>query len=87
MSYRKCVMSILSLWYTQHKNKVKEISQGLYLFAWTLLRLGQVTERYVRADTRAKRKALENASKNILPESTYSKEKEEELMKFPKKLI
>ncbi len=47
----------------------------------------QVTERYARADTRAKRKALEKASKNILPESTYSKEKEEELMTFLKELL
>jgi integrase/recombinase XerD len=49
----------------------------------------QVTERYARADTKAKREALENASKNILPESTYSKEKEkeEELMTFLRKLI
>ena len=47
----------------------------------------QVTERYARADTRAKRKALEIASKNILPESTYSTEQEEKLMQFLTNLI
>jgi len=47
----------------------------------------QVTERYARADTRAKREALEKASKNILPESTYTNEQEEELMQFLINLI
>lgn len=47
----------------------------------------QVTERYARADTRAKREALERASKNILPQSTYTKEKKDELLKFLKDLI
>jgi len=47
----------------------------------------QVTERYARADTRMKRDALEKASKNILPESTYIQEQEEKLMQFLKNLI
>lgn len=47
----------------------------------------QVTERYARADTRSKRKALEKASKNILPESSYTKKETEELMHFLKELI
>jgi len=47
----------------------------------------QVTERYARADTRSKREALEKASKNILPESTYSSEQEEELMQFLTNLL
>ena len=47
----------------------------------------QVTERYARADTRAKRDALEKASKNILPESTYTSDQEEELMQFLTNLI
>lgn len=47
----------------------------------------QVTERYARADTRSKREALEKASKNILPEATYTKQEEEELLHFLKNLI
>lgn len=47
----------------------------------------QVTERYARADSRTKREALEKASNNILPESTYSKEEEQELLQFLKTLI
>lgn len=47
----------------------------------------QVTERYARADSKAKRKALEKASKNILPESSYTKREEEELIHFLKELI
>jgi site-specific recombinase XerD len=46
----------------------------------------QVTERYARADSRTKREALEKASKNILPDSTYTAEQEEELMQFLKNL-
>lgn len=47
----------------------------------------QVTERYARADSRSKREALEKASKNILPESTYSGEQKEDLMQFLTNLI
>jgi len=47
----------------------------------------QVTERYARADSRSKREALEKASENIVPESSYSKEEQQELLEFLKKLI
>ena len=47
----------------------------------------QVTERYARADSRSKREALEKASNNILPESTFTNEQEEELMDFLKNLM
>lgn len=40
----------------------------------------QVTERYAKADSDMKRKAIEKASENILPKFSYSKEKEQELM-------
>jgi site-specific recombinase XerD len=47
----------------------------------------QVTERYAKADTDMKRKALEKASENILPKLSYSKEKEQELMTYLKTLV
>ena len=47
----------------------------------------QVTERYARADSRSKRKALEKASKNIVPESSYSPDEEQELLAFLKELL
>jgi len=47
----------------------------------------QVTERYARADSRSKREALEKASKNILPESVYTDEQENELLEFLKSFI
>ena len=46
----------------------------------------QVTEVYARADSRSKRDALEKASKNIVPESSYSKEKQQELLLFLKSI-
>lgn len=47
----------------------------------------QVTERYARADSRSKREALEQASKNIVPENSYSQEERQELIQFLKNLI
>lgn len=47
----------------------------------------QVTEKYARADSDMKRKAIEQASKNVLPELVYTKEKEQELMTFLKELL
>ncbi len=47
----------------------------------------QVTERYARADSRSKREALEQASKNIVPENSYSQEERQELLQFLKNLI
>ncbi|NLE25411.1 MAG: tyrosine-type recombinase/integrase [Clostridiaceae bacterium] len=47
----------------------------------------QVTERYARADSRSKREALEKASQNIIPESRYSQEEQQELLQFLKSLI
>jgi site-specific recombinase XerD len=47
----------------------------------------QVTERYARADSKSKRDALEKASKNIVPESNYSKEEQQDLMQFLKSII
>lgn len=47
----------------------------------------QVTERYARADSRSKRDALEKASQNIIPESSYSKEEQQELLQFLKSFI
>jgi site-specific recombinase XerD len=40
----------------------------------------QTTEVYAKADSRAKRKALEEASKNIVPNTKFTKEKENELL-------
>ena len=47
----------------------------------------QVTERYARADSRSKRDALERASKNIVPESSYSKGEQHELLQFLKSIV
>ena len=47
----------------------------------------QVTERYARADSRSKREALEKASKNIIPESSYSKDEQQELLQFLKSIV
>jgi site-specific recombinase XerD len=47
----------------------------------------QTTEIYAKADSDAKRKALEKASKNIVPESKFTKEKKEELLDWLKNLV
>ncbi len=47
----------------------------------------QITERYTRANSDMKRKALENASTNILPKCTYSKRNEQKLLTFLETLI
>jgi len=47
----------------------------------------QTTEIYAKTDSRAKRKALEQASKNIIPETKYTKQKENELLEWLKNLV
>lgn len=47
----------------------------------------QTTEIYAKSSPVAKRKALEQASKEILPSSQYSKEKENELLTWLKELV
>ena len=47
----------------------------------------QTTEVYARADSDAKRKALENASKNIIPETKFPQAKKEELLDWLKNLV
>ncbi|WP_240421324.1 tyrosine-type recombinase/integrase [Paenibacillus periandrae] len=47
----------------------------------------QTTEIYAKTSPVAKRKALEKASKEVLPGSTYSKEKETELLTWLKELV
>ncbi|NCD10284.1 MAG: integrase [Negativicutes bacterium] len=47
----------------------------------------QTTEIYAKADSNAKRKALEQASKNIVPESKFTKNKENELLIWLKNLV
>lgn len=47
----------------------------------------QTTEIYAKIDSDAKRKALEKASQKVLPENTYSKEKEDELLDWLKNLV
>lgn len=47
----------------------------------------QTTEIYAKTDSEAKRKALEQASKNIVPETKYTKQKENELLDWLKNLV
>lgn len=47
----------------------------------------QTTEIYAKASPVAKRKALEKATEEVLPGSTYSKEKETELLTWLKELV
>jgi len=47
----------------------------------------QTTEVYARTDSDAKRKALENASMNIVPESKFPQAKKEELLDWLKNLV
>jgi len=47
----------------------------------------QVTERYARADYKSKREALERASENIVPEISFSKNEQQELMQFLRSII
>lgn len=47
----------------------------------------QTTEIYARTDSDAKRKALEQASKNIVPETKFTKQKENELLDWLKNLV
>lgn len=47
----------------------------------------QTTEIYAKADSDAKRKALEQASKNIVPQTKFTKAKEDELLDWLKNLI
>jgi len=47
----------------------------------------QTTEIYAKADSDAKRKALERASKNIVPESKFTKVQKEELLDWLKNLV
>jgi len=47
----------------------------------------QTTEIYAKTDSDAKRKALEQASKNIIPQTKFTKQKENELLHWLKNLI
>lgn len=47
----------------------------------------KTTEIYARADSAAKRQALEQASKNIVPETKYTATKQEELLDWLKNLV
>ena len=47
----------------------------------------QTTEVYARADSDAKRKALENASKNIVPDTKFPQTEKEELLDWLKNLV
>lgn len=47
----------------------------------------KTTEIYAKADSSAKRQALEQASKNIIPETKYTASKQEELLDWLKNLI
>ena len=47
----------------------------------------QTTEIYAKADSASKRKALEQASKNIVPQTKYNRSKENELLDWLKNLI
>jgi site-specific recombinase XerD len=47
----------------------------------------QTTEIYAKADSEAKRKALEQASKNIVPQTKFTKTKENELLTWLKNLV
>ena len=45
------------------------------------------TERYAKADSEIKRKAIEKASSNIVPDKKYSKKEKNELLSWLKAIV